>query len=419
MLPQCCNARKGVCEGLFAMTILRVRFFSKTPSGRALSGCSGANGLPRWARALSLFVFLGAASVSTRAFSAPICCLGAGSTVCVVEDEVSGVALNGFTMGQSLFMDTLSSTISERMRGVQGGQGGGQASFENGVSVIPTSAPSGPSHGIWVRGYGGHATLEGSGDHFSFEQMGKGVNIGFDFRAGSAWTVGIAFASAIYNLGMEKDFAKGEVKGHAFALYAQYLDGPVRFEMGGEYGFLVNDMERVSTVPPALGQVSRAHFQSSSQRVYGELGYRIESFYNIEPIFGLSYTHLATPDYQEQGGGVNISVEAQERYQLVTLVGAQWSSLLPGGGAMVTFRALWGHDFGNFRTNALQAFVQDSGQKIPLALSGVDYSRDYASLAASIQGRLSDSLGLTVGFEGVVGGEQSSQSYLVGLSYFW
>lgn len=306
--------------------------------------------------------------------------------------------------------------MNDRLRGAFGSVGGVPAQGYGGSAPTPSFAPSG-----WMQGFGAKRTFASDGNAARMSQSSGGFFTGFDGAIGENWRVGVLGGYSRTNFAVDGRFSSGTIDNYHVGAYAGTQWRNLSLRTGAAYTRHDISTNR-SVVFPGFADRLTTHYSGQTAQIFGELGYRIHlgetALGNVllEPFANLAHVHVASADFNEQGGIAALSGKTGSFDQTFTTVGLRGQTDFElDNGTKVTARGAVG-----WRRAAKKAPPQAklnfaSGAVFDIA--GVPMARDSLVLEAGFDAKVSKSMTIGTSYVGQISGSQKAHGFKASLSW--
>lgn len=282
------------------------------------------------------------------------------------------------------------------------------------VELFEANPQTNGQYGVWGRGLGRTATVDGTGSTPGFDSRTLGGLVGIDGPVSERLTLGIAGG---YTLSLTEEAGGSEVKTHSprAMVYGSYaLANPqdadallantvLDFSVG--YGWHKIDSERkiASTGETAIGK-NTAHELNAGAQVRRQIGLPdpgVDGLSNLmlTPRAGLTYTRLLEGDFTEYGTlANNLSVHERASNSIRPLVGLGLGGVVTLGGTALnsTVDVSYTHELASTVSSRFDVGGGSFSQ------TGTTPSRGELTVGAGIGFDLTESLSATLNYEAIL-----------------
>jgi fibronectin-binding autotransporter adhesin len=153
---------------------------------------------------------------------------------------------------------------------------------------------------VWASGFGGYGSIRSDGNAAGVHQDTAGFIAGADMPLGVGFRAGVAgaYISQNVHIAQEASHASGGT-GHVVG-YANWSNGTFDINLGGDYGWGSNQVNRQITV---LAETDSDHQSQRVGQVFGDAGYKITSdAAMVEPYADIAHVSATTGGFVETGG---------------------------------------------------------------------------------------------------------------------
>jgi autotransporter-associated beta strand protein len=341
-------------------------------------------------------------------------------------DAIGGQNYSGFAsvavQGTQMFMDSFQ---------VQAGGGGtGQpgrtyAALRTDADRCDTACDVEPLWGAWGGGMGAFGTVAGDANSHGLTYTLGGFIAGLDRRLAPDFRAGVATgfnAASLYTNGMP---GYGTSNTLQFALYGEYLAGPLYLDALAGYGRSDNRLSRPIIIPGLPLRTAQGY--TTADTFFGQLesGYKIA----VAPSFGGFVTPFARlqaststqAGLTESGAdSLNLTVAQQTTQSLRTVLGAQL------GGALdapwhekldLTLRLGWSHEFADLTRPVSASFA--GAPTLGFTTFGAVAPRDGAVLGLGGNTAIAERTTAYLRYDGNLAGGNTNHVLSAGVRYVW
>lgn len=178
--------------------------------------------------------------------------------------------------------------------------------------------------------------------------------------------------------------------------------GPVQMRIGASYGWDKISITR-SVAFQGFNDRASSKYNGRTAQAFGELGYKVAlGASNMEPFANLTYIHVHTDAFTEQGGAASLSGDEANKGTTLGTLGVRGTTPLSGGKTRVTLDGAlaYRHAFGAVAPTVNTSFVTGGGA---MTISGAPLSKGSALVKAGISAALSDRVSIGASYIGQFG----------------
>ena len=253
-----------------------------------------------------------------------------------------------------------------------------------GLGGEPLQASLGDGWSTWSKSAYRNGSFDDTASNFGFAADGFSSAYGLEHADGE-WLTGVAVGYSTLNSKQDVTGDKGDLQAFKAGLYASYHPGDWTFTGSATGSFQTIKSKRLVNLPtPAT-----ADYDATSFNLGFEAARRFALSENafFEPTGGFIYSHLHSDSFTEAGGGgLGISVDAENTDALKAYIGARLASTLALNDGMTITPELRGrfvYDvLGDNRD--LTASFADVAAATPFAVSGLEPKRAGGIIGAGL-----------------------------------
>lgn len=315
----------------------------------------------------------------------------------------------GVMQQQSFVLRTL---INERVRAGFGA-----------VAVNPPPAGAtgaDPAEGLspntWISGYGVWGGSDGNGNAASLTRSLAGLAFGADGAIGDNWRAGLAAGYGQSQLTASQRSSSGSFVTYDLAAYTGAQYGPLGLTLGTSYSWHDVTVQR-AVLFPAFGSGTQAAYGAGTVQAFGEVRYSLPvTTFDLEPFLGLAYVGVSSGSFNEGGLAATLNGTASRMDNGYSALGVRMGKSVAVAGGMLTGRISvgWQHTIGQVDPAARMTF---SGTAAGFTVMGAPIARDTLLAGAGLAYTLSNSLTLSVAYQGQVGANARDNGITGSLSY--
>ncbi len=347
-------------------------------------------------------------------------------------DVLGGQNYSGFSslamQGSQLFMDSF-----EIQAGGAGGSGGANLAGGSTYMALRTDSADScdtacdvePLWGAWGGGVGAFGTVAGDGNSHGLTYNLGGFIAGLDRKVVPDFRAGVAVgfnAATLYTQGMPGTGTSNTLQ---FALYGEYLAGPLYLDTLAGYGHSDNRMNRPIVIPGLPFRMAQGYTTANTFFGQFEAGYKV----TVAPSFGgfvapfarLQASTSTQMGFSETGAdSLNLTIAQQTTQSLRTVLGAQlgasidapWREKLD-----LTLRLGWSHEYADLTRPVSAAFA--GAPALGFTTFGAAAPRDGVVLGFGAKTAIAERTSLYFRYDGDLAGANTNHVLNAGVRYVW
>jgi outer membrane autotransporter protein len=318
-------------------------------------------------------------------------------TATSVLGQVGSVALSGAQSANSLLMRHLGAAVWDD--GLASASAAAfapiQVAFDGNVGDLAALLNDAPRavafSGGWVRGYGAHSSVDGSGNSTGYRTSDGGFLAGYDRELSQDVKLGLAAGYGRSTL-RSQDGASARLDSPRVMAYGSRQTGP--WAVDAAVGYAADTIDTARPLPTGTATAThRAHEFTAEAQIRAGLDI---GGVNVVPAAGLRYVRVAERGYTETGaGGNNLSVDGRSVESTQPFVGLSAARAFTAASGMVwTPRAEL--EYAQELNHLSGANVSVGGGTFTAA--GAVPSRDRVTAGLGLSGKLRDDLRCDVSY---------------------
>jgi len=187
----------------------------------------------------------------------------------------------------------------------------------------------GASQGAWVQVLKSGGTLEGDGNAARNEYNGSATLIGYDYRFGNGWRIGVLGGSGRTDNDSDR-LDKGRIKSTQLGVYGGQNWG--RFAVSAGYTHARQDLTLERRIGfNGFNDRTRASYDGRTQQGFVEGGYRFGGdTWGLEPYLQYAQVRAKTDAFRETGGAAALAGRAEQSKVDLSTVGVRFNLDLKG-----------------------------------------------------------------------------------------
>lgn len=269
----------------------------------------------------------------------------------------------------------------------------------------------GSGHGLvfWTRGFGAWGDLDSNGNAAKTDRSLGGFVSGVDTGLGEGWRAGLATGYIQSNVGVGARSSSADIDSYVLAGYAGGYVGPIAVRSGGAWTWHGLDTTR-NVIFPGFFETERASYNADTGQLFAELAYPVvEGGGAWEPFAGLSYIHVGTDAFSEDGATAALTSDGADHNVGVSMLGVRAATTLPIAGIWVTPHGslAWQYAFGDLTPQQAFAFASTG---IGFGIGGVPIARSSALIEAGLDFAVGTAVALGVSYTGQIGEDMQDNS---------
>ncbi|AUT45802.1 autotransporter outer membrane beta-barrel domain-containing protein [Achromobacter sp. AONIH1] len=292
----------------------------------------------------------------------------------------------------------------------------GQPSAAAGASdAVPDAAtlPGSTVRPVWAQVIGNWQRASATDNTAEVRQHTGGLFMGADRPLGGGWRMGGAVGYTDSRARADAVDSKADISNYSLTLYAgksfEAGAGKLNFLAGGAYTWHDLSTERMVRIGGGT-QKLQADYGASTAQLFTELGYamRVSPALTLEPYAGLIWSDQRIRGFSESGGYAALSGQSQRNALTTTTLGLRGRQDIMLGSISAALRAGlgWRHTFGDVQPSTTMAFAGGDS----FSVTGAPIARNAALVELGLDGNLSRSTTLAVGYSGQFGSGNRDQT---------
>ena len=274
-------------------------------------------------------------------------------------------------------------------------------------------------HGLWIRGFGGAGSVDGSAGTSDASYDVYGFLTGYD-RSQGRITYGILGGYSEGDLSQDRPKSSTATESWQLGGYGRYRSGDLHMDAVLSYSNNDFSTKRTITVG-ALTRQARANFDGHALNAYLEAAIVNVGLVNIQPYAALQFIRQHWDSYTEKGAGaLNLKVSDNNNNSLRSTLGVRSSFSLKTRSERLStleLKAGWSHEFKDEGSRIAQLAGDTTATRF--TITGRALPRDSAVAGISLITTPKDNITLLAELNGEINAEQYNLSAVVGLRYEW
>jgi T5SS/PEP-CTERM-associated repeat protein/autotransporter-associated beta strand protein len=277
---------------------------------------------------------------------------------------------------------------------------------------------SGPGTGLWARSLGTQGELRAAGRENdsstpAFEWRGGGVALGTDtfVTENTLFGASLSYTNSMVALNSGSD-GQAQVRTPQAMLYAGRTNG--NLQLRGVLGYALNAYTTERNVT-AFGDLTPARSEHEARELsaYAEAAYSFAANdrYELQPLVGLRYAHLAESAFTETGAAESLAVAARRTQFLTSDVGLRLTRAFRAHDGALALRAVWSHELADTTPELTARLAGDLGEDT-FTVTGTAAPRDRLLAGVSFTATLRKNISLQLDYNAELRTNAGSQQFL-------
>ena len=317
--------------------------------------------------------------------------------------------------------DGTASALMGRQRGFGSSTGQRVAKkYQGNYRLAPASGEGETVSYLWAEIGAGESKIKGGGGMAEAKISGPQIALGLDGQTSDGWLGGVSltYADLESKVGDRKYQADIDALGLNFWGGKDFRVGSGRLRALTGIGISRYELESKRTVTfSGFHDRLKADHTARGLDIFGEVSYNFEAgeWLNLEPFANLSYNRLHFKAYKEKGGPAALDYEAETQDGWSSVLGLR--GLVQAGERVEIGLTLgWRHNFGDLDWSTGRAF-RDGSDSFLVKGSGSD--RNALETGLDLNLGLTERVGLTLSYDGLLGSNEQSHGGSARLSWEW